>query len=289
MRLKKLHLFTAVGLLLAAVIGAGFIEGMVGVRSPVVVAATGDVKLEVQISLAQFYNGSCNPTVISITMVFSQEQFKTASSIINSVSDGASSVVEEATNSCGAAAELLNTYNQDVAQGLCQSYSPDQCLIDELAYQMALALYQRAVTALQNLASVWNASFQTIGGVPESVSIISFTVDARLSLDNQLPIEILGATGQLEGQKFDVNVGTTTCGSACSLDTTVTLHYATFPGLSSWHPEQPIKPTISIDIGVPEQWGFPPSLWIRYGTTHSTMNVTLEITPSTGFVGLAKN
>jgi hypothetical protein len=256
MQLRKLYLYAVVGLLLAAVVAAGFIEGMVSVRSPVIVAATGNVSLQVQIEYAQFNSGSCTYEQYYSSALFSPEQFKTASSLLNSIPGGVSNTISEASNACSAAVLLcIQIQNEG---GEC------------------------------NVQDVYNYNSLNApkGPIPLSISVTGYLVGVHLSLDNQLPIQILGASGQLEGQKFDVRFGTTFCSTRCSLNTTVALPGPSFPAGPS---ETPLKPTLSVDIGVPEQWGFPPSLWIRYGTARSTMNVTLEITPTTGDEGLANS
>jgi hypothetical protein len=283
MPLKKIHLCAAVGLLIAIVIASGFIEGLSVSRPPVVVGATGDVNINVEIRLALFGGWeSCIPSTDSISETFSPDQFKTASGIINSVA----TAVDNVTTYCEMSIAANATYNQDLAQANGMSETQyyetgmwQKLAVDELTAMSVFSGFEQTLTVLKQQVTDWNSSFPGIGGVPESIGVTNYVVQVHLSLDNQMPLAILGATGQLERQKFDVNFSNASCSPRCSLETTVLLPLV----------PPPLKPMISINIDVPEGWGFPPSLWFRYGTVHTTMNVTLDVTPSSGFVGLAKS
>lgn len=178
------------------------------------------------------------------------------------------------------------TYNQELAQANGQTETQYygtgtglNLIVDEMTAMIAAADFEKTLEVLRQAVTDWKSAFPDIGGVPESISVTNYVVDVHLSLSNQLPIEILGATGQITRQKFDVNFLNASCSPRCSLETTVLL-----PDVPP-----PLKPTISINISIPQGWGFPPSLWLKFGTADTMVNSTLDITPLSGSVSLAKS
>jgi hypothetical protein len=109
-------------------------------------------------------------------------------------------------------------------------------------------------------------------------------VNVNLTLNNQLPIELVNVTGRGAGNGQTVDTAFwpvlgKTCEASCSFSGNVTIK-------GIYTSANPINLALTIVAKRTVAWGFP-SLWFRIGTEQETIDVPLEILPSNGTVHLS--
>lgn len=113
--------------------------------------------------------------------------------------------------------------------------------------------------------------------IPVDIHIVGYVANVSVVLNNRLPLQ-MSVTGAGKGLTIDASFPQVSCDARCSFTGRITLPAFDTSGKS-------IIVTLVIDAHMPVTWGLA-SLWFRIGTMQRTIDVSLELIPSSGIVRL---